>query len=92
MLKAVLLAASHQRVRSPMTRQNLVGTVTGDQCTDSHLDTDIDVSVTSSLRFPEQEAGAVARASRAQAMSRNVGIPRRRREQVESSTFCYYGT
>ena len=43
----------------------------------SHLDTDVDVRVTRPLCFLEREAGAVALASRAQAMSRNVGLPRR---------------
>ena len=44
--------------------QNLVGTVTGDESTDSNLGTDIDVRVARPLCFLEREAGAVASACR----------------------------
>ena len=67
-----LVARKHERVWMGMTHrcsaavQRLVDAVTRDQSTDRHLDTDIDVRVTSQPRFPEREAGAAAPASRAQ--------------------------
>ena len=67
MLKAVLLAASTSG-----------SAVTGYQSADSHLDTDIDVRITSSLCFLEQEAGAIARASRGQETPQKHRSPPRR--------------
>ena len=72
MLKAGMLAASTQRVRGRMAGQcptagkRLVDSVTGDQSAGSHLETDIDVRVTSQPCFSWREAGANALASRAQ--------------------------
>ena len=50
----------------PTTRRSLVDAAAGDQSTESHLNTDIDVRVTSQPCRHEQEAGAGALASRAQ--------------------------
>ena len=75
-----VVGREHERVRrrmtgqSPKTGQRLIHVVTGDQSTDSHLEADVDVRVTSPLCFSEREGGAVALASRAQATSRNVGL------------------
>ena len=71
------VGCKYERVWSRMTRQTLVGAVTGDQSTDSPFDTDSDVCVTSRPFSLVLEAGAVALASRAQTMSRNVpdGVP-----------------
>ena len=46
------LGRYHQRVRSRMLGQRLVDAVAADQRTDGHLDTDIDVRVTSKSIFP----------------------------------------
>ena len=70
----------HRRVRSRVTRQSQVGAVKGDQKTDSHFDTDIDVCVTSQPCFLEREAGAVAHVSLAQeTLRKRRGPPRRRK-------------
>ena len=50
--------------------QSLVKAVAGDSRTDRHLDTHIDVGVTSQPLFPGREAGADPLASRAQETSR----------------------
>ena len=76
----------------PKTGQRLIDAVTGDQSTDRHLQANIDVRVTSPLCFPEWEAGAVALASRVQAMSRNVGLPRRRRGKERRPSMSHAGS
>ena len=60
MLEAVLMAAKHKRVRTRTTGQRLVDVVAGDQSTDRHSDTDIDIRVTSQPCFLGLEAGANA--------------------------------
>ena len=52
--------------QSPLTGQRLVDSVTGDQSTDSHPETDIDVRVHSQPCFLRREAGVKALASRPQ--------------------------
>ena len=90
-----LVGCNHERVRRqivgrrPTTGQRLVDAVTGDQSTDRHLDTDINVRATSQPCFPGREAGANALASRAQETSRectnweHCGLPRTRKGQVD---------
>ena len=101
--------------RSPKTGQHLVDAITGDQSTESHLETgsraplgsDSEVvvleQVSEGMRGPcvtflndgptaesflEREAGALARASQAQEMPRNVGFPRRCRTRVRRAGFA----
>ena len=83
-----LVGREHERVRRrmtgrrPTTGQRLVDVVTGDQRT-----ADINVRVTRPYCSLEREAGAVALASRAQAMSRNVGPPQRRMGNEQIARF-----
>ena len=58
-----------------MTRQNVAGTVTGDQGADSPLEAVTNVRVTSPPCFLERQAGAGALASRAQETTgRNIDL------------------
>ena len=73
----------------------MVDAVTGDQRTDSSLDTGIDVRVTSQPRVPEGEAGTNALASRVQETSRecvdgeHCGQPRvRKGGEKHRKTHC----
>ena len=70
-----------------MTGRSLVGADRGDKHTDNHFDIDSGVCATNPPSFLEWEAGAVALASRAQAMSRNVGLSRRRRDKEQIARY-----
>ena len=97
-LKAALLAATtiaSTGERSANAQRHASAAFAGDQSTDRHLNTNIDVRVTSQPCFPGREAGANEFESRAQVTSRECidgepfGLPRMRNgAEKHGKTHC----
>ena len=87
MLEAVLLVGHkhEQRVCRRMTGQRPVDAVTGNQSTDNHLNTDIDVRVTSLVLLSGR---LVQLHLQAETPRKNHALPRKREGKTRRQTNC----